>query len=96
MIPKEKELKLIQIYMYICDLYDQERQHRKAYNDLFSAAVSKVRQPIESFFNRMNEKTTIQRAQKGRFTKGLHLHTMGKIAIVFHLSRFLNTDSHNS
>jgi hypothetical protein len=62
---------------------EQERQHRKACNDLFSAAVSKVRQPIDSFFNRMNEKTTIQRAQKVKSTKGLLLHTIGKIALTF-------------
>ncbi|MDD4593172.1 MAG: transposase [Parabacteroides sp.] len=62
---------------------EQERQSRKAYNDLFSTAVSKVRQPIESFFNWLNEKTTIQRAQKVRSTKGLLIHTMGKIAIAF-------------
>jgi hypothetical protein len=62
---------------------EQERQSHRAYNDLFSTAVSKVRQPIESFFNRLNEKTTIQRAQKVRSTKGLLLHMMGKIAIAF-------------
>lgn len=62
---------------------EQERQHKKAYDDLFSTAVSKVRQPIESFFNWLNEKTTIQRAQKVRSTKGLLIHTMGKIAIAF-------------
>ncbi len=62
---------------------EQERQRQKAYNDLFSTAVSKVRQPIESFFNWLNEKTTIQRAQKVRSTKGLLVHTMGKIAIAF-------------
>ena len=62
---------------------EQERQGQKAYNDLYSTAVSKVRQPIESFFNWLNEKTTIQRAQKVRSTKGLLVHTMGKIAIAF-------------
>ena len=62
---------------------ERERQSFRAYNDLFSTAVSKVRQPIESFFNWLNEKTTIQRAQKVRSTKGLLIHTMGKIAIAF-------------
>ena len=62
---------------------EQERQSSQAYNDLFSTAVSRVRQPIESFFNWLNEKTTIQRAQKVRSTKGLLIHTMGKIAIAF-------------
>jgi hypothetical protein len=59
------------------------KQWDKAYNDLFSAAVSKVRQPIESFFNWLNEKTTIQKAQKVRSTAGLLVHAMGKMAIAF-------------
>ena len=43
---------------------EQERQSRKAYNEQFSTAVSRVRQPIESFFSLLNKNTTIQRAQK--------------------------------
>jgi hypothetical protein len=38
----------------IKDLKDQselEKQRNRAYNDLFSKAVSSVRQPIESLFN---------------------------------------------
>lgn len=62
---------------------DEEKQRNKAYNDLFSTAVSKVRQPIESFFNWLNEKTKIQRANKVRSTSGLLIHTMGKIALAF-------------
>jgi hypothetical protein len=55
----------------------------KAYNDLFSTAVSKVRQPIESFFNWIIEKTDIQRASKVRSTKGLLVHVFGKIAAAY-------------
>ncbi|MDR2691543.1 MAG: transposase, partial [Dysgonamonadaceae bacterium] len=62
---------------------EQEKQREKAYNDLFSSAVSKVRQPIESFFNWLNKKTNIQRAQKVKSTAGLLVHTMGKMAIAF-------------
>lgn len=58
-------------------------QRMKAARDLFSTAVSKVRQPIESFFNWLNERTNIQRAMKVRSTSGLLVHTMGKIAIAF-------------
>ena len=58
-------------------------QREKAGRYLISTAVSKVRQPIESFFNWLNEKTNIQRAMKVRLTSGLLVHTMGKIAIVF-------------
>ena len=55
----------------------------KAADELFSTAVSKIRQPIESFFNWLNDKTNIQRAHKVRSTSGLLIHTMGKIAIAF-------------
>lgn len=57
------------------------RQREKAARDLFSQAVSKVRQPIEAFFNWLNEKTEIQRASKVRATKGLLVHIFGKLAI---------------
>ena len=57
------------------------RQREKAARDLFSQGVSKIRQPIESFFNWLNEKTEIQRASKVRATKGLLVHTFGKLAI---------------
>lgn len=58
-------------------------QREKAARDLASTAVSKVRQPIEAFFNWLNEKTNIQRAMKVRSTSGLLVHTMGKMAIAF-------------
>ena len=60
-----------------------EKQFDKAANDLFSTAVSKIRQPIESLFNWFIEKTDIQRANKVRSTKGLIVHLFGKIAAAF-------------
>ncbi len=59
------------------------RMRDQAYRDLLSKAVSTVRQPIESFFNWLNEKTGIQNAQKVRSTKGLLLHIFGRIAAAF-------------
>ena len=59
------------------------KQRDKAFNDLFSCAVSKARQPIESLFNWLNEKTKIQRAMKVRSTAGLLIHLFGKMAIAF-------------
>lgn len=56
------------------------KQREKAYNDLFSSAVSTVRQPIESLFNWVNEKTKIQIASKVRSTKGLITHVFGRLA----------------
>lgn len=60
-----------------------EKQRNKAADDLFSTAVSKVRQPIESFFNWLIEKTDFQRASKVRSTKGLMVHVFGKLAAAF-------------
>ena len=62
---------------------DEIKQRDKAFNDLFSCAVSRVRQPIESFINWLNEKTKIQRAMKVRSTAGLLIHLFGKISIAF-------------
>lgn len=59
------------------------RQYDRAFNDLYSKAVSTVRQPIESLFNWLIEKTDIQRAGKIRSTKGLLVHVFGKIAAAF-------------
>lgn len=58
-------------------------QRDKAYHDLFSTAVSKIRQPIEALFNWLIEKTDIQRASKVRSTNGLLVHIFGRIAAAF-------------
>jgi len=57
-----------------------EKQHDRAANDLFSKAVSRMRQPIESFFNWLIEKTDFQRASKVRSANGLLIHVFGKLA----------------
>lgn len=47
---------------------------------LWNKSVSRMRQPIECFFNWLQEKTNIQNASKVRSTKGLLVHLLGKIA----------------
>jgi len=59
------------------------KQWDQAYNDLFSKAVSTIRQPIESLFNWLIEKTDIQRASKVRSNCGLLVHIFGKLAAAF-------------
>lgn len=59
------------------------KQRIKAANDLFSTAVSRVRQPIEAMFNRLIQKTDIQRASTVRSTKGLMIHAFGRLATAF-------------
>jgi len=58
------------------------RQRTQAADDLYSAAVSSIRQPIESWFNWIIEKADIQRASKVRSMKGLLIHVFGRIAAV--------------
>lgn len=55
----------------------------RAHKDLFSRAVSTIRQPIESFFNWINEKTQIQNASRVRSTRGLLVHIFGKLTACF-------------
>ncbi|MBK5208880.1 MAG: hypothetical protein JJE44_05155 [Flavobacteriaceae bacterium] len=59
------------------------KQRDFAYENLYSKAVSAIRQPIESFFNWINEKTQIQNASKVRSFKGLIVHIFGKLAACF-------------
>lgn len=51
-----------------------------AADNLYSKAVSGVRQPIESIFNWFIEKTQIQNATKVRSSMGLLVHVWGKVA----------------
>lgn len=46
----------------------------------YSKLVSKIRQPIESFFKWLIDKTDIQRASSVRSTAGLLIHCLGKLS----------------
>ena len=59
------------------------KQRIKAADDLYSTAVSRVRQPVEAIFNWLIEKTDIQKASKVRSTKGLMIHAFGRLAAAF-------------
>lgn len=52
-----------------------------------STAISKVRQPIESFFSWVNEKTGIQIASKVRSYQGLMVHVFGRLAAALFVMR---------
>lgn len=56
--------------------------------DAFDTCVSSARQPIESFFNWLHEKTGIQTASKVRSFKGLLLHLFGRLAAALCLLAF--------
>ena len=55
---------------------DTIKKFNKADDELYSKAVSTVRQPIEGFFNWLIEKSDIQNASKVRSAKGLNLHRL--------------------
>lgn len=52
-----------------------------AFNEIFNTSVAKIRQPIESLFNWINELTQIQNASKVRSENGLKLHLYGKLTV---------------
>lgn len=55
---------------------------------LWSRFVSSMRQPIESIFNWLVEKTGIQNASKVRSTAGLMVHCYGKLTAAFYMLCF--------
>ena len=54
----------------------------------YNRVVRRIRQPIESLFNWIEEKTGIQRASKVRSTDALMIHCWGKLAVAFFLLVF--------
>ena len=56
-----------------------------AADQLYSTAVSKIRQPVESMNNWIQEKTGIEIASKVRSTKGLLVHVFGRLCAAFEL-----------
>ena len=46
----------------------------------FNTMISQIRQPIESFFNWLEQKTAIQKASKVRSASGIFKHIFGRLA----------------
>lgn len=61
----------------------EQRQYKKAAEAVYSRAVSRVRQPIESLFNWLITHTDIQRASMVRSAQGLLVHIFGKLAALY-------------
>ena len=55
------------------------------FEQLWSTSVSRVRQPIESFFNWLEQKTGIQIASKVRSLNGLLVHVYGRLAAAMYM-----------
>jgi IS5 family transposase len=58
------------------------------YQKQYNRTVSSFRQPIESFFKWLIDKTDIQRASSVRSTEGLIIHCLGKLTFALLLLNF--------
>jgi len=70
-----------QITIYTPIKLQKGQERLDSADSLFSSAVSRVRQPIESFFNWLQETTQIHIASKVRSTNGLIAFVFARIAV---------------
>ncbi len=76
-----KPLALVQEIELLTPIKRQKDQlYLDAIDQWLSRAVSQVRQPIESLFSWIHEKTGIQKASKVRSSSGLLVHVFGRLA----------------
>lgn len=71
------------IEMMPCNKRKKGQTHLHVDQKLFDRLVSCSRQPIESFFNWLEQKTGTQCAAKVRSTQGLFKHVFGRLAAAF-------------
>jgi hypothetical protein len=69
------------------------QEHLDFDDQLFSTAVSRVRQPIESLFAWIEEKTGIESARKVRSINGLMVHIFGKLTAAMFFWNYLRISS---
>jgi hypothetical protein len=77
----QEELEKRGIRMYAPVKLEKGRQYLKCADHYFSQLVPQTRQAIESFFNRLNEKTRIQFASKVRSENGLVAFIFARLAV---------------
>lgn len=73
------------IEVMACNKRKKGQTHLQADQKLFNRLVSQSRQPIESFFNWLEQKTGIQCASKVRSIKGLFKHVFARLAAALFL-----------
>lgn len=79
--PLKKQLKADQAVELHTPIRRKKGQaYLRSDQELYGTLVSRIRQPIESLFNWIQEKTNIERASKVRSANGLLVHVFGKIA----------------
>ncbi len=64
---------------------EKGQETRRMFDTLWSTSVSRVRQPIESFFSWLEEKTGIQMASKVRSLNGLLVHVYGRLTAAMYM-----------
>ena len=74
---------LLQRQVELCtpDKCQRGQEKEAAFNSLWSRFVSAMRQPIESLFNWLIQRSGIQEASKVRSTNGLLVHCYGKLTV---------------
>lgn len=81
------ELKAREIRL-LTPLKKSKKQALTNWQKRFNKTVSSFRQPIESFFKWLIDKTNIQRASQVRSTDGLIIHCLGKLTFALFLPNF--------
>ena len=76
------------VHVLACQKRKKGQKHLFADQKFFNTMISQIRQPIESFFNWLEQKTSIQMASKVRSLKGLFKHVYGKLAAALFLLIF--------
>jgi IS5 family transposase len=79
---ESREIKLL------TPLKKPRKEELSARQKQFNKTVSSFRQPIESFFKWLIDKTDIQRASQVRSTDGLLIHCLGKLTFALFLLNF--------
>lgn len=72
----------------LCTPRKKHRGELKQFHDTYSSWISSIRQPIESFFSWLNNKTEIQNASRVRSLNGLLTHIFGRIAVAMYVLFF--------
>lgn len=86
-----KELKITRkIELMACHKRKKGQANLPSDQKLINSMISQIRQPVESFFNWIEEKTGIQNAAKVRSTSGLLKHIFGRLAAALFL--FINSN----
>lgn len=67
---------------------EKGREDLFMFEQLLSASISRVRQPIESFFSWIHRKTKIQTASRARSYNGLIVHVFGRFAAAMFMLAF--------